>query len=331
MTDHSDRNKVIAYLRSIKHIDDIDIIIALGMAKERFDWSYCQTTLTVGYRRSLTEIIQIIGRYTRDSENKNHAQFTNLIAKPDAELESVTESVNDIIKAITASLLMEEVIAPKCSFKPQSGEETFSNPNDKTIYIKGYKEISSNKVKDIINNDIVDLRAKILQDKDIQNAIPGTVPPETINKYLIPKVIEEVYPDLNESEVTELSNYVIIGSVLQQAKINEIGNKKIIEFANKIINVNELDLDLIYSINPFMHAYEIMSKQLDSKIFRAIQLCIQGLRVNMTDDEAYDLWPKIQEFYILNKRKPSLDSLDPYEKRLAEALIYCNRIKKERQ
>jgi superfamily II DNA or RNA helicase len=54
------------------------------MAKEGFDWPYCQHALTIGYRGSLTEIIQIIGRATRDSDNKIHAQFTNLIAQPDA-------------------------------------------------------------------------------------------------------------------------------------------------------------------------------------------------------------------------------------------------------
>ncbi len=49
-----------------------------------------QLPLTVGYRGSLTEVIQIIGRCTRDSSNKNHAQFTNLIAKPDTEDDDVT-------------------------------------------------------------------------------------------------------------------------------------------------------------------------------------------------------------------------------------------------
>jgi superfamily II DNA or RNA helicase len=63
----------------------MDLIIALGMAKEGFDWPYCEHALTVGYRSSLTEIIQIIGRATRDSDNKTHAQFTNLIAQPDAQ------------------------------------------------------------------------------------------------------------------------------------------------------------------------------------------------------------------------------------------------------
>lgn len=100
-----ERDKIVNYLREIDSLDDMDIIIALGMAKEGFDWPYCEHALTVGYRGSLTEIIQIIGRATRDSDNKVHAQFTNLIAQPDAHDDEVKLSVNNMLKAITASTL----------------------------------------------------------------------------------------------------------------------------------------------------------------------------------------------------------------------------------
>ncbi|STH03846.1 DEAD/DEAH box helicase [Escherichia coli] len=46
--DEKDREKTQAFLRDIKHEDDIDIIIALGMAKEGFDWSFCEHALTIG-------------------------------------------------------------------------------------------------------------------------------------------------------------------------------------------------------------------------------------------------------------------------------------------
>ena len=100
--------------------DAVDVIIALGMAKEGFDWPFAEHALTVGYRASLTEVIQIIGRVTRDSPDKSHAQFTNLIAEPDAAEEAVTEAVNDTLKAIAASLLMEQVLAPRFEFKPKN-------------------------------------------------------------------------------------------------------------------------------------------------------------------------------------------------------------------
>lgn len=101
VTDDAKRVNVLTYLRNIKNANQMDVIIALGMAKEGFDWPWCEHVLTIGYRSSLTEIIQIIGRATRDCEGKTHAQFTNLIAQPDATDEDVKTSVNNMLKAIT--------------------------------------------------------------------------------------------------------------------------------------------------------------------------------------------------------------------------------------
>lgn len=115
--------------------DNVDIIIALGMAKEGFDWIWCEHALTIGYRSSLTEIVQIIGRATRDAPGKVRARFSNLIAAPDASDEAVTEAVNDTLKAIAASLLMEQVLAPRFEFKPKNPE---SKPVDGYHYEGGY-------------------------------------------------------------------------------------------------------------------------------------------------------------------------------------------------
>ena len=69
--------------------------------------------LTIGYRSSLTEVVQIIGR-ARTTPTAS-ARFTNLIAEPTAERSAVAEAVNDMLKAISASLLMEQVLAPLSS------------------------------------------------------------------------------------------------------------------------------------------------------------------------------------------------------------------------
>ena len=133
-----ERDKIVNYLRNISSVDDMDLIIALGMAKEGFDWPYCEHALTVGYRGSLTEIIQIIGRCTRDSENKSHAQFTNLIAQPDAADDLVRLSVNNMLKAITASLLMEQVLAPNFKFKTKINDADKAEPNTDGRMITSY-------------------------------------------------------------------------------------------------------------------------------------------------------------------------------------------------
>lgn len=66
--DPAKRDRVSAALKDAgqkNNRDHVDIIIALGMAKEGFDWIWCEHALTVGYRSSLTEIVQIIGRARR--------------------------------------------------------------------------------------------------------------------------------------------------------------------------------------------------------------------------------------------------------------------------
>jgi hypothetical protein len=50
---------------------------------------------------------------------KNRACFTNVIAAPDASDQAVAEAVNDTLKAIAASLLMEPVLPPRFEFKPK--------------------------------------------------------------------------------------------------------------------------------------------------------------------------------------------------------------------
>ena len=121
-SDTAKRSRVLTALKDPtqkENRDYVDVIIALGMAKEGFDWIWCEHALTIGYRSSLTEIVQIIGRATRDAMGKERARFTNLIAEPAADQAAVAEAVNDMLKAISASLLMEQVLAPRYEFTPK--------------------------------------------------------------------------------------------------------------------------------------------------------------------------------------------------------------------
>lgn len=317
-----ERDKIQEYLRVSNNAEDVDIIIALGMAKEGFDWPYCEHALTVGYRGSLTEIIQIIGRCTRDSENKTHAQFTNLIAQPDAEDGEVKLSVNNMLKAITASLLMEQVLAPNFKFKPKFPDDDESEDDDETIRIKGFKTPTSQRVKDIVESDINDLKAKILQDEKMIKALPGNVDPEVINTVLIPKIIRETYPDLSEEQVEEVRQFVVVDSVIKNSTIELQGDKRFIRYAAGFVNIDELEIDLIDTINPFQKAFEILSKSVTASVFKAIQETIDATRIEMTEEEAIILWPKIKNWITQTGEQPSIQAFDPQERRLAEAIIF---------
>ena len=137
--DEKDRDLVMSSLKDPRANGDrdwVDIIIALGMAKEGFDWIWCEHALTVGYRSSLTEIVQIIGRATRDAPGKARAKFTNLIAEPTADDGVVADAINDTLKAIAASLLMEQVLIPNFKFTPKKPPEQ-SKPQTVSTMAKG--------------------------------------------------------------------------------------------------------------------------------------------------------------------------------------------------
>ncbi|MBU0942114.1 MAG: DEAD/DEAH box helicase family protein [Bacteroidetes bacterium] len=324
-----ERDKIVNYLRNVKSVDDMDLIIALGMAKEGFDWPYCEHALTVGYRGSLTEIIQIIGRCTRDSNNKTHAQFTNLIAQPEALQDDVKKATNDMLKAITASLLMEQVLAPNFKFKTKIDNED-SDAEPGTIKIRGFKEPSSKRVKDIIEADLNDLKAAILQDDTMLKTMSGTIDPEVVNRVLIPKIIKVKYPELSEEEVEEIRQYVVVDSVVKSGEIKEVGDQRFIRLADKFINIDDIHIDLIDQVNPFQKAYEILSKSVTTKVLKVIQDTIEATRIKMDFEEAKILWPKIVEFKKLHDKEPSLNANDPLERRMAECIIYLKEEKRKR-
>jgi len=324
-----DRDKIQNYLREVKFVDDIDLIIALNTAKEGFDWPFCEHALTVGYRGSLTEIIQIIGRCTRDSNNKTHAQFTNLIAQPDAVDDLVKLSVNNMLKAITASLLMEQVLAPNFKFKTKLSDDDKAEPGE--IKIRGFKMPSSKRVKDIIGSDLNDLKATILQDDTMLKAMPGNVDPEVINKVLIPKIIQIKYPELSEEEIEEIRQYVVLDSAVKYGEIKEVGDKRFIRMAGQFVNIDDLHIDLIDRINPFQKAFEILSKDVTTKVLKVIQDVIEATRIQMTLEEALLLWPKINDFVKTFKKEPSLQSNDPLERRMAEGIIFLKEQKRKAQ
>ena len=250
--DPSKRDKVTATLKDPRQKnkrDRVDIIIALGMAKEGFDWIWCEHALTIGYCSSLTEIVQIIGRATRDAPGKTHARFTNLIAEPDASETAVTEAVNDTLKAIAASLLMEQVLAPRFEFKPKNpnnqptpgfdyGENGY-NPqgcnvgvNAETgqiqLEIKGLAEPKSEEAQRVCREDLTELVTAFVQDKPTieRGLFDEELVPEELTQVRMGKIITEKFPDLEKEDQEAVRQHAIAAlNLVQQAKqtVNEKG------------------------------------------------------------------------------------------------------------
>lgn len=349
----AERPKVQAYLRDIKAADDIDIIIALGMAKEGFDWPFCEHVLTIGYRSSLTEIVQIIGRATRDCAGKKHAQFTNLIAQPDAQDDDVRASVNNMLKAITTSLLMEQILAPTIQFKPRSQWDGKPLPPN-TIIIDDTSGTSvSEKVLEILNGDKNEILAALMANEQmVKEAITETTPPESITQVALPAVIQKLYPNLTEEEQEQVRQGVLQSMLIgkqgglvggkdlppdvdvdigsgDEGSDSNVAGKQFLKMGEKFICIDNLDIDLIDAVNPFHGAYEILSKQVNASMLKTIQEAVSASKSQVSEEEAVILWPKIKLFKREYQRDPSLNASEPIEVRYAEALAFIRKMKQQ--
>lgn len=362
--DASKRDRVSAALKDPaqkNNRDHVDIIIALGMAKEGFDWIWCEHALTVGYRASLTEIVQIIGRATRDAPGKTRARFTNLIAEPDATEEAVTEAVNDTLKAIAASLLMEQVLAPRFEFKPKNpdsgptpgfnyGEGGYDpdrcniGVNEQTgayqIEIKGLAEPKSKEAARICQEDLNEVIAAFVQDKPTieRGLFDEELVPEELTQVRMGKIIKDKYPELDAEDQEAVRQHAIAAlNLTQQAKrlvtegeSEEAPNTALIDGVRRFaMDVRELDIDLIDRINPFGEAYAILAKTMSEDSLKQVAAAISAKRTAITPEDAKVIAKRAVEFKRERGRAPSVTSPDAWEKHLAEGAAAFMRFRAE--
>ncbi len=360
--DPAKRSKVLSALKDPAqrfNRDHVDIIIALGMAKEGFDWIWCEHALTVGYRSSLTEIIQIIGRATRDAPGKEKSRFTNLIAEPDAAEAQVVSAINDMLKAIAASLLMEQVLAPRYEFTPKdTGPKEgfdygpggyvagatnvgFSEHQAKFhVEVKGLALPETPEATRICREDLNEVITAFVQDKsalerglfDRENTLP-----EELTQLRMGKIVRERYPDLSEADQEAVRQHAISAiNITQQAKaiasrIDDGGeqitaNTALIDGVRRfVLEVRELDIDLIDKVNPFQAAYAIMAKAMDEKSLKQVAAVIAAKRVNIPYEEARELAVRAVKFKQERGRAPDITSTDAWEKRMAEGVVALTR------
>ncbi|WP_137751590.1 DEAD/DEAH box helicase [Sphingopyxis sp. L1A2A] len=246
-SDQVKRTKVLAALKDPAHKNDrdhVDIIIALGMAKEGFDWIWCEHALTVGYRSSLTEIIQIIGRATRDAPGKEVASFTNLIAEPDASEAAVVDAINDTLKAIAASLLMEQVLAPRFNFTPkdhgplpdfkyeggyQEGQTNVGFNEERGQFhfeIKGLVTPKSPEATRICAEDLNEVITAFVQDKSALERglfdgahVGGETLAEELTQLKMGKIVRDRYPELSGEDQEAVRQHAVAAlNLTQKAK-----------------------------------------------------------------------------------------------------------------
>jgi hypothetical protein len=83
------------------------------MFKEGANWRWATDCIIIGYKNSLTDLMQSVGRLFRDAKGKDNLrvhQVLPLVFDPSAE--KYWNAYNDYLKAILVTMLLEEVISP---------------------------------------------------------------------------------------------------------------------------------------------------------------------------------------------------------------------------
>ena len=370
-SDQAKRSKVLAALKDPSHKNDrdhVDIIIALGMAKEGFDWIWCEHALTVGYRSSLTEIIQIIGRATRDAPGKEVASFTNLIAEPDASEAAVVDAINDTLKAIAASLLMEQVLAPRFNFTPKNNgpiddfdygpggyqeDQTNVGFNEERgqfhFEIKGLVTPKSPEASRICAEDLNEVITAFVQDKSaLERGLfdgahtGGETLAEELTQLKMGKIVRDRYPELTDEDQESVRQHAVAALNLTQKAKQLAGdgdaggdddarsNTALIEGVRKFaIEVKDLDIDLIDRINPFEAAYSVLAKAMNEGTLKQVAAVIGKRKVSIPYEEARDLAVRALQWKKERGRAPEITSQDPWEKRLAEGVAALAKFRAE--
>ena len=146
------------------------------------------------------------------------------------------------------------------------------------------------------------------------------------------KIVRDRYPSLSTEDQEAVRQHAIAAmNITQQAKIAlgdagtssseaTLGSTALIDGVRKFINVRELDIDLIDSINPFDAAYAILGKAMDAKSLQQIQAIIGGKKISIPEDEARELAMRALQFKSERGRLPTVNSTDPWEQRMAEGI-----------
>ena len=283
------------------------------------------------------------------------ARFTNLIAEPAAADDVVVDAVNDTLKAIAASLLMEQVLAPRFEFTPkdvgpkdgfdygpggyqEGGTNVGFNEERGQFHfeLKGLVEPTTQEARRVCQEDLNEVITAFVQDKpSLERGLfdPETVP-EELTQIRMGKIVRDRYPDLSETDQEAIRQHAIAAlNVTQQASkiITETAtddgtgelkaNTAFVDGVRKFaMDVKELDIDLIDRINPFDAAYAILAKAMNEGTLRQVQAAIAGRKTTLTEEEARAYAVRAVQWKRERGRSPEITSRDPWERQLAEGV-----------
>ena len=96
--------------------------------------------------------------------------------------------------------------------------------------------------------------ALINQNPEVQKSVNGSIDQKSSIKVIIPKILKEALPNQSEEVRDQIREQIVCHRNLTDKKIQ--GDQRLIKFAKKL-DVDDIDIDLIDTINPFQEAFDM--------------------------------------------------------------------------
>lgn len=258
---------------------------------------------------------------------------------------------------------MEQVLAPRFTFTPknkgplpdfdygeggyQQGQINVGFNEERGQYhfeIAGLVEPKSPEASRIVQEDLNEVIAAFVQTKSIaeRGMFDEEIPAQDLTQVGMGKIVRERYPDLTPEDQEAVRQHAVAAlNLTQKAKglamgtvdagDGEIrGNTALLDGIRQIaMDVRELDIDMIDSINPWQEAYAVLAKSMSESTLKQVQAAISAKRTKITPEEAKDLATRAVRFKKERGRLPSITSADAWEQRLAEGAAAFMRYKEE--
>ena len=251
-------------------------------------------------------------------------------------------------------------------FDGSPGKDANLDPvtNAGEIEIVGMPEIDERAVE-AIETDFNDLFAEVQNDPRTLTVMinPDDHHTDVMYDLVITDVVRKRYPDFSEAQVNDTVGLFGVRaglgrevakdpSIIQTPGMSEgeqalfrgpeAGSElpplegpnagdRFIQQAKRFINVKDLQVDLLGGRRDFEDAYELLSDALSEELLRRLHGEVRALKVNMTQEEAEKLYPRIKEFIQRESREPNLNAPNGREVRLAEALAFLRKISRQKR
>lgn len=255
----------------------LDFIIALRTFIEGANWKQAEKLIIIGYKRSITDIMQRVGRLTRDHKDKRHVEVVHIMEQPfeDQERNVSEESLskyNDYLKTII--LILEQM--------PVVFRNHLPLPRGRRNHPERVEDVPNLLMEVVGNNHTYDTIQEELSSKlfDCFTGVPeGT---DWVEEFKLDaeSILEE--HGIDQKRISEIVENFLVRSELMRRRVMEINAPPRREGVNADLgaDVSDYDFNVLSEHKYVGHLLYLMANKVDQPFLSALREVVRNPNEN---------------------------------------------------